>query len=110
MNQYRVVLEKLTQGLTAIFGARINQILLYGSVARGEQTAESDIDIAVLLHGGYTKAMHEQMTDLAVDLELEYNVVLSVLLIDHDNYMEWRDALPFYRNVHSEGVMLWPVA
>jgi hypothetical protein len=50
------------------------------------------------------------MTDLAVDLELEYNVVLSVLLIDHDNYMEWRDALPFYRNVHSEGVMLWPVA
>jgi predicted nucleotidyltransferase len=110
MEQYRIVLEKLIQGLTAIFGARTDQILLYGSVARGEQTEESDIDIAVLLHGGYTQAMHDQMTDFAVELELEYDVVLSILLIDHDNYLEWRDTLPFYRNVRSEGVVLWPAA
>ena len=40
-------------------------------VARGTQADESDMDIALIVKP-YTKNMHEQMTDLVVDLELEY--------------------------------------
>ena len=51
--------------------------------------------------------MHDKMIDLTVDLELEYNKVLSVLLIDYDNFREWEDVLPFYKNMKKDGIMLW---
>ena len=87
----------------------MERIILYGSVARGTQTAESDIDIAVIVRR-YTEDMHEKMIDLTVDLELEYNKVLSVLLIDYDNFREWEDVLPFYKNMKKDGIMLWSAA
>ena len=76
---------------------------------KNTQTEESDIDIAVLV-GSYTKEMHEQMTDLVVDLELEYDKVLSVLLIDYNKFTEWENVMPFYKNVKKEGIVLWPAA
>ena len=84
-------------------------IILYGSVARGTQTEESDVDIAVIVKR-YMKDMHDKMIDLTVDLELEYNKVLSVLLIDYDNFREWEDVLPFYKNMKKDGIMLWSAA
>lgn len=84
-------------------------IILYGSVARGTQTEESDVDIAVIVKR-YMKDMHDKMIDLTVELELEYNKVLSVLLIDYDNFREWEDVLPFYKNMKKDGIMLWSAA
>lgn len=79
-------------------------IILYGSVARGTQTEESDVDIAVIVKR-YMKDMHDKMIDLTVELELEYNKVLSVLIIDYDNFREWEDVLPFYKNMKKDGIM-----
>ena len=78
-------------------------IILYGSVARGTQTEESDVDIAVIVKR-YMKDMHDKMIDLTVELELEYNKVLSVLIIDYDNFREWEDVLPFYKNMKKDGL------
>jgi hypothetical protein len=33
-----------------------------------------------------------------------------VLLIDYDNFKEWENTLPFYKNVKKEGVVLWKAA
>jgi len=41
--------EELVQGLTEIFQKNMSAIILYGSVARGEATDESDIDIAIII-------------------------------------------------------------
>ena len=109
MEHYSNMMEKLIPGLVHIFKDSIVRIILYGSVARGTQTEESDVDIAVLVTT-YTKEMHNQMTDLVVDLELEYDQVLSVLLIDYDKFTEWENVMPFYKNVKREGIILWPAA
>ncbi len=103
------MLEKLVPGLVQIFQDSIVRIILYGSVVRGTQTEESDIDIAVLVTT-YTKEMHDQMTDFVVDLELEYNQMLSVLLIDYDKFTEWENVMPFYKNVKKKGSVLWQAA
>lgn len=42
-------LDRLTQALQAAFGPRLCYVGLQGSYARGEATAESDIDVMVLL-------------------------------------------------------------
>lgn len=109
MEHYSDIINKLIPGLVDIFDQSIHSIILYGSVARGTQTPESDIDIAVII-GAYTEKMHDSMIDLVVDLELEYNKVLSVLLIDYDKFKEWEDVMPFYKNMKKEGITLWPAA
>lgn len=109
MDNYSEVLQKLIPGLVDIFHLSIYSIILYGSVARGTQTLESDIDIAVIVKS-YTEKMHDEMTDLVIDLELEYNKVLSVLLIDYDKFKEWEDVMPFYKNMKQEGITLWQAA
>ena len=106
MENLQEVFEKMIPGFRTIFGNVLERIILYGSVARGTQTVESDVDIAVIVRK-YTEDMHDKMIDLTVDLELEYNKVLSVLLIDYDNFREWEDVLPFYKNMKKDGIMLW---
>ena len=101
--------HKLTTGLVSIFRDQTMRIILYGSVARGTQTEESDVDIAVILPS-YTKDMTDRMWDLIVDLELEYDRVLSILLIDAAQFSEWEDIMPFYKNIKKDGILLWPAA
>ena len=105
-----LALEKLIPGLQEIYGDLIDSIVLYGSTARGTRTEDSDVDVAILLRAGATKAMREQMLDLVVDLELECGKVLSVLCIDYDKFAEWKDILPFYKNIQKDGVVLWRAA
>ena len=109
MENLQEVFERMIPGFQTIFGNVLERIILYGSVARGTQTAESDVDIAVIVRR-YTENMHDKMIDLTVDMELEYNKVLSVLLIDYDNFREWEDVLPFYKNMKKDGIMLWSAA
>ncbi len=109
MENLQEVFEKMIPGFQTIFGNVLEKVILYGSVARGTQTMESDVDIAVIVRK-YTEDMHDKMIDLTVDLELEYNKVLSVLLIDYDNFREWEDVLPFYKNMKKDGIMLWSAA
>ena len=49
------MLEQLVVNLCKIYGDRLERVVLYGSYARGTQTAESDIDIALLLKSGHTE-------------------------------------------------------
>lgn len=105
-----VALKELVPGLQRIYGDLIDSIVLYGSTARGTQTDESDVDVAILLHAGATKEMRAQMLDLVVDLELACGKVLSVLCIDYEKFAEWKDTLPFYKNIRKDGVVLWQAA
>ncbi len=58
----------------------------------------------------YTNLLKELIPELVVDLELEYDKVLSVLLIDYNKFTEWENVMPFYKNVKKEGIVLWPAA
>lgn len=109
MDGLQAIFDKMIPGFQNIFGNVLEQIILYGSVAKGTHTDESDVDIALIVRK-YTEDMHDKMIDLTVDLELEYNKVLSVLLIDYDNFREWENVLPFYKSVKRDGIMLWSAA
>lgn len=109
MDGLQDVFGKMIPEFQNIFGNVLEQIILFGSTAKGTQTDESDVDIAVIVRQ-YTKTMHDKMIEFTVDLELEYNKVLSVLLIDYDNFKEWEHILPFYKNVKKGGITLWSAA
>ena len=44
------LLAEVRAGLSAIYGDRLRGMYLYGSYARGEQDAESDVDVLVVLN------------------------------------------------------------
>ena len=101
------IFQQLIPKIVEIYGDLLVSVILYGSVARGTQTDESDIDIAVMLRSKENDDMKERITDLLADLELEHNKVLSVLRIDYEKFKIWEDTMPFYKNIKEDGVILW---
>ena len=102
--------DELVHGLLSILSAQMIQIVLYGSTARGDADADSDIDIALFVSGRPTLRQEDQLSDLIVDLNLKYNKVFSVVDIDQQTYLKWRNVTPFYQNVDREGIVLWKAA
>ncbi|MBQ6441496.1 MAG: nucleotidyltransferase domain-containing protein [Lachnospiraceae bacterium] len=100
----------MSERLCAVYGASLDRVILYGSYARGEQTEESDVDIAVILKGRNTEKMHDDLLDIVVDYELDLEVTMSVVPIEYTNYLEWNKVLPFYKNIEKEGIVLWQAA
>ena len=108
--EYKELLQQLIPQVVSIYGDLLVSVILYGSVARGTQTEESDPDIALMLKSEETEDMRERMTDVVVDLELEYNKVLSVLRIDYKQFRLWENTMPLYKNMKKDGVILWQAA
>jgi len=101
------VVRNMVRELTGIYGQCLKEIILYGSYARGEQTEESDVDIALILAGKHDRSMYDKMINCVAENELKCDKVLSVIDIDAEKYRIWKDVLPFYKNVDREGIVLW---
>ena len=52
----------------------------------------------------------DQLSGFIVDLNLKYDKVFSVIDIDQQTYLKWRNVSPFYQNVDREGIVLWKAA
>lgn len=102
----QMVLGELVEGILSILESQVIRIVLYGSVARGTNTAESDVDIALLLNGNLSRETEDKLSDLIVDLNLKYDIVLSVIDIDYEMFKKWEKVTPFYKNVNEEGDQL----
>jgi predicted nucleotidyltransferase len=100
------VLSETKNGLAGMFGDRLEDILLYGSYARGTQDDESDIDVMALVRLPQTELARyrRQVSDFSSKLDLKYDVFLSITLQDTESFARYRDILPFYRNVAKEGI------
>ena len=104
------VCDELVNGILDALGGNVLAIVLYGSVARGTEGPDSDIDIAVIVRERIDEWENDRLSDAVVDLDLRYGKVFSVVDIEDGTYREWRNTLPFYRNVEQEGIVLWQAA
>lgn len=105
----RKLLEELADLLCQIYGDKLRAVILYGSVARGTQTNDSDIDIMVLVDGNNDelRQYNEKLSDVSTEISLKYLKVLSVVDISYQEYLDWMHISPFYKNVSEEGVILY---
>jgi predicted nucleotidyltransferase len=108
MNQ--MISNDLVEGLLKIFPNYLISIILYGSVARGDDTNESDVDIAIILENEPDSKSLDYLIELSVDLDIKYNKVFSIIDIDYKEFSKWQNTLPFYKNIKEEGVVLWTAA
>lgn len=107
--QMKKILSELSTLLHQVYGKRLKAIILYGSVARGTQTEDSDIDIMVLVKGNNTelRGYDEKLSDVSTEISLKYLKVFSIIDVSYEEYLKWKQVSPFYRNVSEEGVVLY---
>lgn len=108
----RTLLEHYTQGLVNIYGNHLKSVILYGSYARGDFTADSDIDIMILLDmtDMEIKGYRHQLSDLTYDFNMEHNLDIKPIAKSQEHFQKWIQAYPFYANVAREGVKLFGAA
>lgn len=99
------ILQELKREAQAIYGQRFQQMILYGSFARGEAQKGSDLDILLILKDvSDPLAERERLSELLWRLALEHDVVLSVLPVDAQAF-ETRQK-PLFLNVKREGITI----
>lgn len=104
------MLQDLISGIREALSGNVIQIVLYGSMARGTNDPDSDIDIAVFVPEHIDLETEDRLSDVVVDLNLKYGKVFSVIDIEEPTYKKWRKVMPFYQNVDREGIVLWKAA
>lgn len=107
--ELKEMLEELSGLLLQVYGDRLKSIILYGSVARGTQTGGSDIDIMVLIDGDEAELRKytDQLNDVSTDMSLKYIKVFSIMDVSYQEYIDWKQISPFYKNVSREGIVLY---
>lgn len=102
------LLKKLRFNIEDVIKSDLSEVILYGSYARGDFDEESDIDIAVIVDSSrellrkYRKGLVEIMSNSS----LEYDVVVNISCIPLKDFEEYKEVLPYYRNIDSEGVRI----
>jgi len=106
-NDQTAVMEYIAR-IRSRFSDRILAVILFGSKARGEASAESDIDLLVLVDADNNE-LRSELWRIASDVSLEYNVVLSPRVFGQARWAEARRMrLPLYRAIAEDGVPLAP--
>ena len=77
--QERKALEDFVAAVRARYGARLVDVLVFGSRARGDAEPDSDVDLAIILEDGDWKFFDEKMAlcDIAYDLLLETGLFIQ---------------------------------
>ena len=92
----KVALEK--------YGEKIESIILFGSVARGEAKEDSDIDILIVTKDEDFR-LRRALIGIAFDILLQTEENISVKVLSKTDF-ERRGNFSFLRNIVSEGVKL----
>ena len=106
------LLEKLRDELGLALGDNLDQVVLYGSRARGDEQPDSDLDVLVVLREsdqGARDAIHGVAYKLMWDYE--FRPVISLNIMDSEYYQHLREAGSSYLgNILREGIPLWPIS
>ena len=85
------------------YRGKIDKIILFGSVARGEAREDSDVDILVV-----GEVSLEELVDISFPILLEYGELISAKDMKKD-YLEYlsNEGYSFARNISKEGIILY---
>ncbi len=106
------LLLRFRDELGSVLGSNLEQIVLYGSHARGDETPESDVDVLVVLRDaspGDREKIHQIAYRLMWDREFQPLITLNIIDGEYFRLLKQADAT-YLRNIQREGEPLWPAS
>lgn len=99
------VLEALGTYLRDEYKDRLDQTILFGSQARGDASAQSDIDVLIVLQDPVNASTEITRTSQFIaQLCLDYNCLVSRLFMSRSRFET--ENSPLLRSIRQEGVRL----
>jgi len=87
--------------------AQVFQIILFGSKARGDSNADSDVDVLILANEE-NRRLQEKINIIASQISLDYDVLFNPLLIAEARWKQMsNERFSVCRNVERDGVVLF---
>jgi len=98
--------REFVEGIRALYGERLDKVILFGSYARGEEQEESDVDFLVVLNDEKINAFAEisRMSGISAELGLKYNFWISTVPISINRLLHGEVSLAI--NVRKEGIVV----
>ncbi len=102
----RDALEAFVKTLKEKYGKKVEKIILFGSVARGDDREDSDIDILIITKEDSFE-MQRLVSDIVVDILLKTRVYISAKVLSSSEFgLLRRTNSSFYRNISREGIII----
>ncbi|MFN0013809.1 MAG: nucleotidyltransferase domain-containing protein [Saprospiraceae bacterium] len=99
------ILQAAKQRLTAAFGDKIKDVILFGSRAWGKPTRWSDWDFVVVLRGDYDGKTVRAIRFIMADVDLDYDVFTQTLVVsDQELKNTFRGYEPIFVKALSQGI------
>lgn len=82
-------------------------IIVYGSYARGDFSADSDIDLLILLDKEtITREDEKNIKYPLYDIEFDTGQIISPIVLSRSDWENKHRITPFYENVANDGVII----
>jgi predicted nucleotidyltransferase len=87
-------------------GGKVDSIILYGSLARGEAEKQSDIDVLIVSRD--TRVIERKVSDISYENDLKHETFTTLVFLSPDEIeQEIRLGSYFINDILTEGVVLY---
>lgn len=99
------ILERLCIYLKDTYQQTLDNVILFGSQARGDAQADSDIDILIVLNINFDNYQEsKKISQFISDLCLDYDIAITCFFTSLEQWQTRTST--FFRNIRREGIDL----
>ncbi|MBQ7077282.1 MAG: helix-turn-helix domain-containing protein [Lachnospiraceae bacterium] len=102
-----LLIEESANRVRQSLGDSVEKVILYGSCARGDNTDDSDVDIAILLNVDDGNAIYGMtLSEISADLLDKYRELVNFVCLSVKEFAQKKSWYPFYKNISTEGIII----